>query len=400
MLTKSKQLAGAIIGAAAAILCSSGAFAAEGKGSVFGDLRYGLDFSDSEGPVSDAADVGHDLDFRELNSYIGVKGSAGEGGWTAFGAYESYIEGAVISADTSRQRYIGASSPFGTLTYGTMFTEYAKAGLAIDPFYNTSLANATGGVPGSVGLVAGGINAYSLVSFGLSPLLTGDITVNIPLLGVAGGGIQSNQIAYTSPTMFGTTVNAAVFIDEADDSATGAAGGESHDYAAGASFSMMGINAGVQYLQINDEVGFGTFASTPGNLGSGLESNAVRLHGGYAASNFGANLSVERVDHVTVGGGPAPDEEYLFLSGWFGVAKGIRLAGSVGMTNETGFEGTGVQFGVFHDVLENFTCHVGAAFYDLHEDQITGPGPAVDDTYVVAMGASYKFDLGFSSGNR
>lgn len=399
MFTKSKLLAAAI-SAAAAVLCSTGAYAVDAKGSVYGDLRYGLDHSDSSGPNSDAADRGPDTDFRELNSFIGVKAAAGTADWSAFGAYESYVDGALLGADTSRQKYIGVNTPFGTVAWGTMLTDYAKAGLAVDPFYNTSLASGVGGPPGSAGFpLLGGINAYTLTSFGLSPFLTGDLPLNLQALGATiAGANQANQIAYTSPAMGGVTINAALFIDENDDSATGPTGGESHDYGLGASWSMMGIKAGVQWLQINDNVGAGSFFTTPTTLTVGsLDSDALRLTAGYSGSNFGVNVSAERIDHHTVSGGQFPDEEYMLVSGWFGVASGTRLAASYGRTNETGFEGNGVQFGVFHDIVESFTVHAGASMYDLTEDQISGPGPAVDDTVTFALGASYKFDLGFTN---
>ena len=88
MLKMSKLLAGAI-GAAAAVFCSTGALA-DSKGAVYGDIRYGLDFSDSSGPVSTGNDVGQDTDLRDLNSFLGVKASTGQGDIPVFGAYETY----------------------------------------------------------------------------------------------------------------------------------------------------------------------------------------------------------------------------------------------------------------------------------------------------------------------
>lgn len=389
MLKMSKLLAGAI-GAAAAVVCSTGAFA-DSKGSVYGDIRYGLDYSDSSGPVSEGNDVGADTDLRDLNSFLGVKASSGQGDIRVFGVYETYVGGeyaSILSFQSQRQLYAGVATPAGTVSYGRMFTEYAKTGIAIDPFVNTSLASANGGPAGTASISPGAFPP-AFNSYGQSPLFTGEA----PVLANLGGGIQGAQLAYDSPTFFGVTVNGAVFFDRNDDSPTN--GEESHDYGLGFAWSGMGINAGVQWLQVNDEVGGGTFLGAGGNSGNGTgDATATRLHVGYSASRFGAALSAERID---LQGGGVLDEEYLFASGWFGVTQGTRIAASVGMTNETTFEGTGIQAGVFHDVIDNFTVNAGASWYDLHEDSTNSPGPAVDDTYIVALGASYKFDLGFLS---
>lgn len=397
MLKMSKLLAGAI-GAAAAVVCSTGAFA-DSKGSVYGDIRYGLDFSDSSGPISSGNDVGADTDLRDLNSFFGVKASSGQGDIRVFGAYESYVGGeygSILSFEAHRQLYAGVGTPFGTVAYGRMFTEYAKTGIAIDPFYNTSLASANGGAAGSASLFAG-LAPPSFNSYGQSATLTGEA----PMIGAIGAGVQSGQLAYETPTFFGVTMNGAVFFDRADDSTTGE---ESHDYALGASWSGMGLNAGVQWLQMNDEVGAGTFIGACGTSGNGTcDATATRLHAGYSAPRFGIAASYELIDLQGFGGAELPNEEYYFLSGWFGVTQGTRLAASVGMTNETldpgtgnSAEGAGVQFGVFHDVIENFTVHAGGSWYDLKENDQSGPS-AADDTYIAAVGASYKFDLGFLS---
>jgi len=393
MLKMSKLLAGAI-GAAAAVFCSTGALA-DSKGSVYGDIRYGLDYSDSAGPVSNGNDVGADTDLRNLNTYAGVKASSGSGNVRVFGAYETYIGSeyaGLLSMESSRQMYAGVATPLGTVSYGRMFTEYAKAGIAVDPFYNTSIASANGGPAGTTTLFPP-LSPSTFNSFGQSPLFTGEA----PVIAGFGAGVQGNQLAYESPTFFGATVNGAVFFDRADNSSTN--GEESHDYGLGASWSGMGINAGVQWLQVNDEVGAGTFLGACGTSGNGTcDATATRLHAGYSAPRFGAAASVERIDlQGTL------DEDYYYVSGWFGVMPGTRIAASFGMTNETldpgtgvSSEGTGLQVGVFQDVMENFTVHAGASMYDLHENDQSGTN-AADDTYIVALGASYKFDLGFSA---
>lgn len=391
MLNMSKLLAGAI-GAAAAVFCSTAAFA-DSKGAVYGDIRYGLDYSDSSGPISNGNDVGPDTDLRDLNSFIGVKASSGQGDIRVFGAYETYVSGeyaSILSFESQRQLYAGVATPFGTVTYGRMFTEYAKTGIALDPFYNTSLASGNGGAAGTNSLGTG-VFPPGFTSYGLSPLWTGET----PVLANLGAGVQAAQLAYESPTFFGATVNGMVLFDRNDDSAT--TGQENHDYGLGASWSGMGINAGVQWIQANDEVGAGTLLGACGTSGNGTcDSQATRVYAGYSAPRFGAAASYELIDLQGT-----TNEEYYFLSGWFGVTQGTRVAASVGMNNETldfatggSSEGTGVQLGVFHDVIENFTVNAGASWYDLRDNDLSGTDNA-DDSWILAVGASYKFELGF-----
>ena len=238
-------------------------------------------------------------------------------------------------------------------------------------------------------------------SYGLSPLWTGEAAQASPIFGINGNtAAQDAQLAYESPTFFGVTLNGAVFFDRNDDSATG--GQENHDYGLGAAWSGMGINAGVQWLQVNDDVGAPTFLGACGTSFNGTcETQATRVHAGYSAARWGVAGSYELIDLQGAGGAELPNEEYTFVSGWFGVTQGTRIAASVGMTNETldpssgaSAEGTGVQVGVFHDVIDNFTVHAGGSWYDLKDNDQSGPDNA-DDTYIVALGASYKFELGF-----
>jgi hypothetical protein len=401
MLKKSELLAGAV--AAAAAVLSSGVIAADAKGAVYGDLRFGVDYSETSAPAS------ADTDFREPNGYVGAKGSVSQGGWSAFGVFEQYADAQAIGLDTPRQTYGGVTGPMGTISFGAMFTAYAKAGLAVDPFYNTSLASATGTAAGTTGVVVGPLNlGTTYVSFGQSPLLTGDLALNPALLGASSGrfgGIQENQLAYETPSIAGLTINAGVILDEADDSSAGPTPGEAHDYALGATWGMDGLSASVQYLQINDDTGLPTFATTPGSLlavvaGGGFETDALRVTAGYATDQMGVAASYELVDHETLGGAPVPNEEYMLLSGWFGVAPGTRLVASWGRTDDTGFSGDGIQVAVFHDVVQNLTVHAGGSFYDLHDDRITGATGTTPDAYIVAVGASYKFNLGFSATTR
>jgi hypothetical protein len=356
MLKMSKLLAGAI--AAAAVCLSSGLSAAELKGSVYADLRYGLDYFENSGALGTPTDI----NFDNHGSYWGVKASAAQGGLTAFGAYERWLDAdGIIGLDLVRQGYAGLMTEYGTVQFGTFATAYMESGRKLDPFYATAAA----GVGSPSATIAGG------QSHGQS-FLSADSPVGA-LLGAGGGGFATNQLAYTAPNLFGATANVAVFFDD------GAGENEQNDYAAGVEWAGMGITAGVQYLDDNND---GTVAS---NLGLGEDQEAVRLYGGYAAQRFGASVSAERLDLVG-----ANDADFLMVSGWFGVLPGTRVAASAGMENETGTaggaEGQSFRVGVFHDVLDNFTTHVVYRNYNNTDDT------AADDQ-VISLGASFKFEL-------
>ena len=374
MLKKSELLAGAV--AAAAAVLSQGAFAAELKGSVNGDLRYALDSSDSNADENGFSATAQDLDLRDNNSWMGVKGSVGEGSLKAFGVYNVNLANDGAAGETTREGYIGLTGGFGTITAGDQFTAYMMSAHMQDPFRNTSLASTTGGVPDAAGAFG---------SYGQSGLTAE----------VIGGGLQINQIAYATPSLGGVTLNAVLFVDEDADGTTPGTGEESHDYGAGAAFNIAGINAGVQYLQINDEVGIGTLG---GNLNGTGDGSATRLHASFAQENFGVGVSLERINEQTsTPGAEVLDQDYAFVSAWFGVMPGTRLAASYGMTNETGFEGSGLSLGVFQDVVQNFGVWAGGSLHDRKADSVNGGFGGSNDTYVVAIGATYKFDLGFQA---
>ena len=343
MLKMSKLLAGAI--AAAAVCLSTGLSAAEMKGAAYADLRYGIDYFDDSNSTNPA-----DVNFENHGSFWGVKGSASQGGITAFGAYERWLDAdAQVVIDLVRQSYAGVMTEYGTVQYGTFATAYMEAGRKLDPFFATGAA----GVGQPTATVAGG------QSHGLS-FLTNDA------IAAFGGGFSANQLAYTSPSLFGATANVAVFFDDA------AGTNEQDDYAVGAEWSGMGINAGVQYLDVNN----GT------NIGLAEDEEATRLYAGYSAQRFGAALSGER--HDLVGG--ALDADFLMAAGWFGVLPGTRVAASYSLENETGAEGQSFRVGVFHDILDNFTTHV--VYRNYNNTDSTLP-----DDQVISLGASFKFEL-------
>lgn len=347
MLTKSKLLAG--VAAAAALMGSTAGLAGEldAKGSLYGDLRYSLDYSEDN-----SGTAGPTYNLTDNNSYWGVKASTTQGAVTVFGAYERFvdIDGQTV-VEFIRQGYVGVQSALGTVKYGQHATAYSEAGRKLDPFYNTT-------VTGIGGLGLGSIFAAGN-SHGTSAAFNGDFI---------GSAYVPSMVSYQTPAFAGVTVNAAWVNDETGTS------DQDHTLGYGVEWNGMGITAGLQMIDDNN----GTWLAA--------DEEAARLYGGYAANRFGAGVSYERHD-LTAG---VTDAEFLMLSGWFGVMPGTRIAASYGQENESGAEGNSIRLGVFHDVIENFTVWAAARRYD----EAVAANPDAD---VITLGASYKFDLGFST---
>ena len=195
MLNNSKLLAG--VAAVVAIVSATGVFAADGKGALYGDIRWSLDYADDK-----TAGVGPTYTATDNNSFWGVKGSMSQDGITAFGAYERFLDADEnISVDIVRQAYAGLRTGLGTLKYGEFESDYYQAGRKVDLFYNTTVAGIGGASAGN--FLLGGGNSH-----GQSPL-NGDGNPGVFGGGFISGGIFNNQVAYTSPSFFGVTVNAA-----------------------------------------------------------------------------------------------------------------------------------------------------------------------------------------------
>jgi hypothetical protein len=350
MFEKSKLLA-AVIAAAAAVLTSGPVLAVDAKGSLYGDIRWSLDYTEDNDPAT----TGPTYTATDNNSNWGVKASTTQRGITVFGAYERFIDTDVSVIEFTRQAYAGVQGGFGTVKYGKHNTAYADAGRKLDPFYNTA-ASGIGGVA-NAGSVFGAGNSHGTSA-----------EFNADFLGAA---FVANHLSYDGPSFFGVTGNVAFFMDETNNA------DQDHNWGAGAEYDNAGITAGVQFIDENN----GTWLA--------VGSEALRAYGGYAASRFGAGVSYERHD-LAAG---AIDAEYVMVSGWFGVLPTTRIAASAGMENESGAEGTSVRLGVFHDVIDNFTVWAAALHFDEGEFATDGNF----DSDVVTLGASYKFDLGFST---
>lgn len=362
-MSRMSTLLAVMAAAAAAVLASAGASAAEMKGAAYADLRYGIDHFEASGPTAGATDT----TFENHGSFWGVKGSTSSDGLTAFGGYERWLDADTqVGLDLVRQAYAGVVTSYGTVQYGTFGTAYMESGRKLDPFYATGAA----GVGQLTGTIAGG---QSHGQSGLSSdSVVGGIFGNV-------GGFVANQIAYTSPTLFGLTGNVAVMLDEG--SGTQA---RQDDFAGGVEWNGMGIMAGVQFLDGKSNLN---------NTGLAKGENATRLYGGYSQQRFGANVSAERIDHKFA----TADSDFLQVNGWFGVLPGTRIAASYGMENETGAEGTSFRVGVFHDVIDNFTVNVVYRNYNAKSEQNPNTGGGNPDDQVISLGASYRFELGAST---
>jgi hypothetical protein len=339
--------------ATAALILSGPAAALETRGALYGDLRLSLDYTEDKSPAP-----GPTVTVTDNQSVWGLKFSTARGGVTAFGNFERLV-GADDSpvpglpVELTRQAYLGITSLCGTVKFGRHATMYSDVGRKLDPFYNTA-ASGSGGIATAGSLLGGGNSHGSSTAFNADAL---------------GGAFVANHLAYESPAFWGVRGNAAVFVDE-----TGSAD-QDHDYGAGLEWAGYGVTAGAQFIDAN--------GANDLTWGAGVE--AMRLYAGYAHTRFGVSASWEALDVPA----PADTQNYLMLSGWYGVRDDTRLVLSVGVEDDSPTAGDSTRFGVFHDVIENFTVWAAARRWN-------DSTAANLDADVVTLGVSYKFDLGFS----
>lgn len=338
--------------AAAALFTTGSAGALETRGALYGDLRLSLDYTDDStgagGPAYTATDN---------RSIWGLKFSTARGGVTVFGALERLIDADDpppfgTNVEVTRQAYLGLTSLCGTLKFGRHATAYAEAGRKLDPFYNTAVAG-IGGVATAGYLIGGN-------SHGTATAFNGDRF---------GEAFVADHLAYESPAFWGARANVAFVVDDSNNA------DQNHDYGAGLEWAGAGVTAGAQYLDANGA----------NDLTWGVGIGATRLYAGYAQPRFGFGASWEMLD-VPAG---LPDQNYTLLSGWYGFRDDTRIAVSVGIEDRSFSEGDSLRAGLFHDVIENFTVWVAGRYYN-------NSGPFNLDSDVVTLGASYKFNLGFS----
>jgi len=338
----------------AALVAATGASAGEAKGALYGDLRWSFDYAED-----DSALPGPTYTTTDNNSVWGVKVSTIQGGVTAFGGYERFIdadEQSFVQHEVTRQAYLGVASFCGVFRVGKHATAYAESGRKYDPFFNTA-ASGIGGVGALGGAIAGN-------SHGSSPNFNADFV---------GAAIVPDHIAYESPALMGLRGNLAFFTDESG------SGNQDHNYGAGLEFEREGLAVGVQFLDDNA----GTW------LPAGSE--AMRAHAAYGTASFGVGASWEALSlPVTF-----DDQDYLMVSGWYGLWPATRVAASYGYEHHTNAPGESLRVGIFHDLIENLTLWAAFLRYD---HQMQGATTVLQpDSDVITLGASYKFNLGFSS---
>ncbi|HEX4895197.1 MAG TPA: porin [Solimonas sp.] len=333
------------------------AHAVEVDASLYGDFRFSYGYFDTDGGDTDG-----DLDNN--NSHVGLRVLTRGEGLSVFAQYERLADNdnGTSDGELTRQFFGGVTGPWGTLSYGRQATAYKLSGQKLDPFYNTSVA----GITGAAGITTG-------AGYGLSALTNDGV----------GNGFINNQVAFVSAPVAGLRVNAAVFTDE------GAGDAEEGDYAAGAEWSAEGATVGVQALDLNTGRTAGSvqnFAAIglPGPAG---ELEAVRAYAAYAAPGWGLGASFEKLN-LRAG---LDDREYAFASGWYGLNDRLRLAASVGHTQNTPFEGIAYTLGASYTVIENLNVYAAARSVDREED-----AAQPDDTTSYALGVSYRFDVGLN----
>jgi hypothetical protein len=338
--------------ALAAALIAGAAGATETRGALYADLRMSLDYTEDTSAAS-----GPTFTSTDNNSMWGVKASTARGGVRVFGGYERFLDAGDpnigFPLEVTRQAYLGLDSMCGMLKFGRHATAYAEAGRKLDPFYNTAVSG-TAGVA-AAGSIFGGRNSHgSATAFNADAL---------------DGAYVADHFAYRSPAFAGFAANVALFLDESGSS------DQNHDFGGGIEYVAGGITAGAQFIDAN--------GAHPLSWGANVE--ATRLYAGYTHTRFGVGASLEQLD---VPG--AMTENYLMVSGWYGLREDTRVAVSAGVEDDSARAGESVRAGVFHDVIENFTIWLAGRYYN-------DSTALNNDSTVVSIGASYKFDLGFSS---
>lgn len=317
-----------------ALSLGSTAALADMSNSLYGNFRYSLNQVDAASQDGMSGD--------NNASRLGFKGEFTANGLTAFYHLEAGADNDDGSDEalTERFYFAGLSGGFGSLLVGRHSTAYKMAGLAVDPFYDTSANGASGTF------------ASSGATYGLSGLTN---------------SWANNTLAYTSPKLGDAlTFNAALYVDDSDN--------DEHNYGLGAKYASGPFSAGVQYFQAG--VGNASWGPT-----GALEQDAYRLHGSYKAGPVSLGLSYENVEPD--GGN---DIGFLYVSGTYSVNDQTRLAVSVGNVDEGANEGTGFNIGVFHEVLKNTTLYGLYSTVD-REDNV--------DADVFSVGMIYSFNVGF-----
>jgi len=291
-----------------------------------------------------------DVDVENNGSNFRITAAEQEVGIRAFAVYERGASNDQLGVEDVREFFGGVSGQIGTVVYGRKATDYRLAGERLDPFYNTSAASFNG------------LFAAEGASFGLSNLTN---------------GYTSNTIAYSSPVWGGFSGNFAAYVNN-NNNQQGI--GDEADFGAGLAYAnseWLGLDAGVQLLDLNG-----------GNVVTGspsppAESSAIRAHASLGKKLWTVGLSYEQVD---VEGEPDP-RKYAFLSGSYQLFEELRLAATAGSVSDTPtFDGAGGSVGMFWDVTRNLTAYWALRY-------VTLDNVANEDNATLAGGVKFVFDV-------
>lgn len=336
-IVKRVALAGAL-----SLVAALPAQALEPDVNLSGTFGLSLSWYQNDNVATDTTD----LDVENNASNFRIAAAAQELGIRAFMAYERGASNDQLGVEDVREFFGGMSGKAGTLLYGRKSTDYKLAGARLDPFYNTSVA----GFSGQFASEGGG--------YGLSALTN---------------GFTSNTIAYRSPVWGGFTANGAAYIN--DNNSQGA--GDEADWGIGGGYAngdWLGLDAGLQYLDINGNV----VAGAPGG-----DSSNVRLHASIGEKLWALGLSLERVSVAS-----EPDaRQYAFVAGSYQLTEALRLATSVGaVADSPNFDGVGATAGAFYELTKNLTTYGAVRHVGLdngNEDKVT----------TAALGVKFVFDV-------
>lgn len=313
---------------------------------------FGLSLSWYENHT-DSADV-TDVDLENNGSNFRISAAAQEVGVRAFAVYERGASNDKTHAEDAlnedvREFFGGVSGQYGTLVAGRKATDYRIAGERLDPFYNTSAASFNGRF------------ASEGASYGLSGLTN---------------GYASNTVAYRSPVFYGFSANLGGFINN---NPNNVGVGDEPDLAVGIGYAnsdWLGLDAGVQVLDINGGV----------VLGSPVESTAYRAHASLGRELWTVGVSYELIDVAFL----EDARQHAFLSGSYQLFEALRLAATAGSVNAGDADtatpdGTGGSIGMFWDMTKNLNVYWALRYVSL--DTVDNETNAT-----LATGMKFMFD--------
>ena len=287
-----------------------------------------------------------DLDLENNGSNFRVQAGAEEEGIRAFMVYERGASNDQLGVEDVREFYAGVNGRLGTLVAGRKATDYRIAGERLDPFYNTSVASFNG------------LFSAEGASFGLSNLTN---------------GYTSNTVAYRSPAFAGVSVNGGLYVNN-NNNQQGV--GDELDVGVGADYvnaDLLGLEAGVQWLDINGNVVTGSPAG---------ESTALRGHASVGGKGWTVGVSYEFVD---VDFEPDP-RQYGFLAGSYQLTEKMRLAATAGsVADSPTSDGIGGSLGMFYDLTKHLQSYVALRYVELDN-------AVNENNATLASGIKFSFD--------